>query len=45
MANATTDNGIHGYNTATPEEVRDFNIDSHMIRLLLSEPFFAEMMR
>ena len=45
MANATTDNGIPGYNTATPEEVRDFNIDSHMIRLLLSEPFFAEMMR
>ena len=45
MANVTTDNGIPGYNTATPEEVRDFNIDSHMIRLLLSEPFFAEMMR
>jgi predicted metal-dependent peptidase len=45
MANKTTDTGIPGYNTATDEEVANFSLDAYCIRLLLTEPFFAEVMR
>jgi len=45
MANKTTDTGIPGYNTATDAEVEAFSMDAAGIRLLLTEPFFAEVMR
>ena len=43
--NETTDTGIPGYNGATDAEVAAFSMDAAAIRLLLTEPFFAEVMR
>jgi predicted metal-dependent peptidase len=45
MANDTTSTGIPGVREATEAEVAAFNMDNFCIKLLLSEPFFAEMIR
>ena len=45
MANETTDTGIPGVRKVTDAEAAAFNLDNFCVKLLLSEPFFAEMLR
>ena len=44
MANDKNSSGIPGY-TATPEQAAAYDLQPHLVNMLLTEPFFAELMR
>ena len=44
MANDKNSSGIPGY-AATPEQAAAYDLQPHLINMLLTEPFFAELMR
>jgi len=45
MANESTNNDLLVGKEATAEEISKFNLDTHLIRVMLDEPFFAGVLR